>query len=259
MPPQRKKARTSGPGQCTLDQAWEAEKLQEVMTAAKSVHALAEPILATITSAMEKHGTVSGWIDSLTKTSAELQFWGRSLYNLFPPRPSTDYLGAVSIGWPENNLVPVQLWMLSWSEEDGFSMPSNDEMLLMISVVLTSGFQTDPSMPGVEALSVRKGKRQESPELLEIITTTQSEGVEVPSKRIINEQVGVGGIGYVKGLKRSLAALAIAAALVHLEIHNLHEAWPSLWMSFNLVVVTYSNTDVEDAFLTAVDVTHRCS
>ena len=113
--------------------------------------------------------------------------------------------------------MPVHLWMLSWSEEDGFSLPSNDDMLLMISMVLTAGFLTDPATPGVEALSVRKGKRQESPVLLEFITSVETESGTMNQKRIINEQVGIGSIGYIKGLKRSLAALAIVAAIVVLD------------------------------------------
>ena len=179
-PPQRKRARTSGAAQCTLDQAWESDKLQEVLTAAKSAHTLAEPILTTITNAVEKHGTISGWIDTLTKTPEMLQFWGRTLHTLFPPQTTRDYLGAQPGGWPDNKLMPVQMWMLSWSEEDGFSLPSNDEMLLMISMVLTAGFVTDPSKPGVEALSVRKGKGQEAPVLLEFITSVETESGGAP-------------------------------------------------------------------------------
>lgn len=257
VPQPRKRQRTSAQGQSTLDQAWETDKLQEVLTAAKSAHHLAEPILATITNAVEKHGNISGWIDSLTKTPEALQFWGRQLHTLFPPQMSRDYLGSQPGGWPDNKLMPVHLWMLSWSEEDGFSLPSNDDMLLMISMVLTAGFLTDPATPGVEALSVRKGKRQESPVLLEFITSVETESGTMNQKRIINEQVGIGSIGYIKGLKRSLAALAIVAAIVVLEILNVHEMWPSLWMSFCTAIVTYSNTDVDEAFLTAVDVTHR--
>ena len=84
VPPPRKRQRTSAQGQSTLDQAWETDKLQEVLTAAKSAHHLAEPILATITNAVEKPGNISGWIDSLTKTPEALPILGPPVAHPFP-------------------------------------------------------------------------------------------------------------------------------------------------------------------------------
>ena len=108
--------------------------------------------------------------------------------------------------------------MLSWSEKDGFSLPSNDELLLMVTLILGNGLQTDPSEPGVEALAIKKG-------ISDPVFFKAGHGVEAvePHSHHIHH-VGIGNVGYVKGLKRSLAALAIAVSVWTLRLENFHES-----------------------------------
>ena len=165
MAPRSAKRQRTGTGlgvQTTLDAAWDAEKLDDMMAMAQQVNPVAEPILTCITQKIEEHGGISHWIGSVTNSKDFQLSYARNLRSMFPPQASAQvtYLGA-SMEWPQSTLVGVQLWQLSWSEEDGFSMPSNDELLTMICAILNHGMRTNPAEhAGTEPLAVKMGKRQ---------------------------------------------------------------------------------------------------
>ena len=185
---------------------------------------------------LEKHGSISKWIASLTADDQAMQTYATSLNELFPAETGVNYLGYNAAAWPEGQILHLQLWMLSWSEKDGFSLPSNDELLLMVTLILGNGLQTDPSEPGVEALAIKKGISD--PVFFK--TGRAAEGVEAvePHSHHIHH-VGIGNVGSVKGLKRSLAALAIAVSVWTSKLENVHESWPQVWMSMRTVTASY--------------------
>lgn len=225
----RKRQKTGN--QTTLDRAWDQEGIESVLDRAKTCHPLAETILSCIGENLEKHGSISKWIASLTADDQAMQTYATALNDLFPAEMGVTYLGCKDAAWPEGQLLHLQLWMLSWSEKDGFSLPSTDEVLLMVTLILGNGLQTDPSEPGVEALAIKKGVSDPV-----FFKTGRAAGVEAAEP---HSHLGIGSVGYVKGLKRSLAALAIAVSVWTLKLENFHESWPQVWMSMRTVTASY--------------------
>ena len=261
MAPRSAKRQRTGTGlgvQTTLDAAWDAEKLDDMMAMAQQVNPVAEPILTCITQKIEEHGGISHWIGSVTNSKDFQLSYARNLRSMFPPQASAQvtYLGA-SMEWPQSTLVGVQLWQLSWSEEDGFSMPSNDELLTMICAIINHGMRTNPAEhAGTEPLAVKMGKRQANGTQLTLFEN--SKGTEpVDGMVTVLPGVNIGGVGFVKGMKRSMGALAIAMAAMTLEL-DLAEKWPQLWSSLLVLWCTYvPYTSVESEFLANVAVAHK--
>ena len=117
------------------------------MDIARQHNPIAGSILDAISKGGEDHGSLPAWVRNFTTPVGATQ-----LAAVFSRIFSMTYM---SHPWKEG-LSCAPLWMLSDASEAGFSLPTDDEIFCVISLMLVQTIRTDPSIPGVEAISLRE-------------------------------------------------------------------------------------------------------
>eukprot|EP00973_Karenia_brevis_P075937 10550395-Karenia_brevis.AAC.1 len=134
--------------------------------------------------------------------------------------------------------------MFSTLEHDGYSVSAYDSFLYMVALVLSNGWQTDPlERPGIEPLQVKLKAPEDMPyRQFMKYTDGETEVQQCPN-------IAINSVAFVKGRKRTYAALAIVAAIKEIGV-NIQEEWPALWQSLrttHMVVTCYSDPQQEFA------------
>ena len=216
MAPKRKNPRAGA-----VVPRFDPDRLEEFRAETAQSHKDAETMFTAINEQLRKFRTLSAWLQSLTNSPEAANDYASKLYETFPPPIGHAY----NDGQWKDGLTTVHLYNLGFDEHlDGYSIPSSDDYLLMICLILARGFQTDPAVPGVEAISILPSKSALSKSSLALHY----------KERPVNPMLHIGSCGYVKGKKRAGSALAIANAIIALN-YDVQTQWPSLWQSLRVV------------------------
>ena len=209
MPP--KKAKVARPPAVTYK--FETEKMQQYVDAAREANPLAGKILDMTLELASTHHSIEKAVFAAYENDEKLQKHGQDLQDHFPGSTVQSFLSSTT--WP-TGLHLVQLWMLGVRPNDGYSLPTDQDILCVMSLMLVHGVQTDPAIPGVDALSTRH------------IDITRKVFLNKPDGVHADDAVPIASVGFVKGKKRALAMLMLAKSVIAAGI-DLRSAWPSLW------------------------------
>ena len=202
-------------------------------------HTDAVLLIDYITSAIGSFGSIFKWFDALTCDADSYSRLASKLNTYFEPLPDTTYLNTVP--WPQG-LCAIRTWMVGLQESDGFSVLGDEDIIAMIGLQLARTCQTNPQLPGIDALVIRPTEPKFD---ISCVTAVGD---------ALAHSIKPGSVGFVKGRKRSAAALAIAIACVNLE-YKMHEKWPLLYSSLCALHVTVQDCgDEQGQFLTSMSI-----
>ena len=228
MPPKKagKVARASGPVK------FDPDKLEVYKAEVATAHRDGTKLFGHIEERLRKHGGPCEWLAKLTAADDDVIDYANQLYHKFPPPTGTSINGAE---WKQG-LTTLHLFQLGFDPNtDGYSIPSCDECLTMIAIMLCRTCQTDPAIPGIEALSVVPSTSAMATKKHRLLCN----GTEYPG------YLHIGAAAYVKGKKRSGSALAIAAAAIE-SGYDMQTEWPSLWNSLRCIHCTTTQSPGDD-------------
>ena len=126
---------------------FDPDKLEEFLEDAARSHPDNEMLLKAVNDKVKEHGGVHGLLGSMTSSTNEVQKFAGHLVHTFPFEGAngTAIQGPV---WADG-LGIFHLFQLGFDESsDGYSIPSSDEYLAMMCLILARGFQTDPAVTG---------------------------------------------------------------------------------------------------------------
>jgi hypothetical protein len=93
----------------------------------------------------------------------------------------------------------------------------------MIALIISGTMKTDPAIPGIDALAIRPAGSQFAMKKLKL-----------PDPDGTASQMTIGSVGFIKGRKRTLAARAIAAAMLECE-YDCATKWVTMWESLRVI------------------------
>jgi hypothetical protein len=225
-PKKAKSSRTSGPVK------FDPDKLEVYKAEVAASHRDGAKIFGHVEEYLRKHGGPPEWLSSLTATDDDTTAYAAKLYKTFPPPQGTSVNG---VEWKQG-LTTLHLFQLGFDpDKDGYSIPSCDEYLAMIAIMLCRGCQTDPAIPGIEALSVVPSASDMAKRQLRLVCDDTS----------YPNYLHIGAAAYVKGKKRSGSALAIAMASIE-SGYDMQTEWPQLWNSLRCIHCTTTTSPADD-------------
>ena len=148
MPPKKKVPRTGG-----VTYKFEPEKMQAYVDAAREMNPIAGALLDTTLLIASQHGSIQNAVAAAYESDESLQEHGQALKKHFPGPSVHQFLS--SDPWP-TGLHCLELWMLGVRPSDGYSLPTDTDIVCVMALMLANGVNTNPAIPGVDALSTRK-------------------------------------------------------------------------------------------------------
>ena len=167
--------------------------------------------------------------------------WATKMISKFQPLQSSRYTDGK---WTDG-LTRAHLIQVSPYAKDGYSMVSFNDLLAMVAIQLRSGVLTDPANAGIDALAIR-------PTRCDLATRKLGED-------LLGSAAGIGSIAFVKGRKRSAAALVLAQCIMD-EDYDVAEKWPTLWTSMRELHATVQGPfDEKENFLKSMRISVQSS
>ena len=130
---------------------FEPEKLQEYIADAEKVHPAAKSILEGISTRISVVGGARTYLEQLCTDADKAENYANDLLASYPP---VTHLTLADGSWSDG-LTGIHLYQVGVHATDGFSMASNDDLLCLCCLILCNSWNSDPAIPGTEALSLR--------------------------------------------------------------------------------------------------------
>ena len=213
------KTRKKGSEASTLATKFEPERLNEFLDEAKRGHTDAATILDTLTAEAAKHGGIEEWLHAATTADADIaKEFAQYVDQAFAKHTHVEYHdGSFSDG-----LTQIRIPQCGLAKKDGFSMPCDDDILGMVAIILAKTFQTDPAIPGIDALAIRPSSSDLAKQKL--MSTAE-------------ETMAIGSAAFIKGRKRTVAARAVMVAMKTLN-YDCGARWPAMYESLRTLHAT---------------------
>ena len=225
--------------EAVVDVRFDPEAVNKYVEIARQSHVDAPRLLDHIVESVNAYGDAFKWLEARTGDAAVYSNLATRLHARFPPLGHTAYLDAVP--WP-TGLTAAQLWMVSFDDSAGFSSFTDADLLGMIGLQMSKTCLADPSQQGIEALSMR------------VVTPKFAIKLVNGAGDILNHNIMPGSVGFVKGRKRTCAALALALACLDLD-YDMLAKWPALWTSLCALHCTFQECgDERDQFLASMSI-----
>ena len=163
------------------------------------------------------------------------------MYQAFPPN-STDYFDG---NWAKDGLTIFHIYQVGVAIQDGYQVPSVEELIAMTAIQIAGGCKTDPSIPGIDALAIKPS----SSDIAKKNISLEIDG------GTINTGCGIQSVGFIKGRKRSWAALLLAIATLEMK-YDVANRYPVLYQSLRGLHATVKGPfDDKADFLRSMQIT----